>query len=605
MRAHAPVRRLLLALSALLCLAACQGIDPIPEQRPPSQADRRLFVRGRLEDALAYRAQGRLDAAEAELRRALEAEPQDARARRLLARVLEEEGRPADARDERGRADGVDPPPPAPPDSPLGAATPGLVVLLVPPPADAEASPGVAREWPDREVPALLASRLRIRLPGATVTEWSPQNVADAQRWLEGEHARAVISLRVERATCGDSTKDGPFALVVLRYAAATAEGPTAAPQDARELSLDPDSDPRECLRLPVSKALEQVLRAPGVAAALETPLGGETWSSGALRAVFPSLGERIARELVRGRARLEQGRLRDAAETFRRAAAIDPEDRDARTYLMEAETSLAMSHEIAGRRQGGPGADAEEASGDALGGALGPEERGSLEEQLADERARREELLAALAVVGEAPRAPGPEVLRALRPWPDADPTSPGARIAATLAGGPVQARALFAPDGAVLARFWVASQGGPVVLREDDTDGDGRADRWSAARTDGGREVWEDRRDGAAPDVHLVLGADGQPRRIELLAADGRVTRAFDYEDGRLASDTQDVQGHGRLDRTDHFAADGSIVLREEDLDDDGRMDVRTHFSAGKVVRREILDPALVQAPDAPGAR
>ncbi len=604
MRAHAPVRRLLLALPALLCLAGCQGLDPIPKQRPPSEADRRLFVRIRLENALAYRAQGRLDAAEAELRWALQSEPDDARVRRLLARVLDEEGRPADARDERARADVVDPPPPAPPDLPLAAADPGLVVLLVPPPADAEASPGVAREWPDRAVPELLASRLRTRLPGAAVTEWSPESVSDAQRWLAARPARVVISLRVERASCGDSTKDGPFALVVLRYAAATATGASAA-QDARELSLDPDADPRECLRLPVSRALEQVLRAPGVAQALQAPPSGEAWTASSLRAVFPTLGERVAREIARGRTRLDQGRLRDAAESFRRAAAIDPEDREARSYLLEAETSLAMSREIAQERRGAAPPDAEEASGEALPGAIGPAERGSLEEQLAGERSRRDELLADLAVVGNAPQPPGPALQRALRPWAGADPASPGARLAGRLAEGPVEARALFAPDGTVLARFWVTVPEGRVVLREDDSNGDGRADRWTATRPEGGSEIWEDRADGPEPDVHRVLGADGRPERIELLAADGRVTRVFRYEDGRLASDAQDVQGHGRLDRIDHFAADGSLVLREDDLDDDGRVDVRSYFSEGKLVRREILDSALVQAPEASGTQ
>jgi Tfp pilus assembly protein PilF len=603
-RAHAPLRRLPLALSALLCLVACQGIDPIPKQHPPSEADRRLFVRGRLQDALAYRSQGRLEAAEASLRRGLEVDPDDARTLRLLARVLDEEGRPAAAREERARADAVDPPPPLPPDEPLVAADPGLVVLLVPPPADADASPAVAREWPDRAVPELLASRLRVRVPGAAVTEWSPESVADARHWLEARQARAVISLRVERASCGDSTKDGPFALVLLRYAAAAPGGASAAPQDARELSLDPDPDPRECLRLPVSRALEQVLRAPGVAQALRAPGSGEAWSAGALRAVFPTLGKRIARELARGRIRLDQGRLSEAADSFRRAAAIDPEDREAREYLLEAQTSLAMSREIAQRRRDGAAADPEEASGEVLAGAIGPEQRQSLEEQLAEERERRHELLAALEVVGSVPQPPGPEVQRALRPWPDADPASPGARLATALAGGPVEARALFAPDGTVLARFWVAGPQGRVVLREDDTDGDGRADRWSAATADGGSEIWEDRRDGAAPDVHRVLGPDGRPQRIELLAADGRITRVFRYQDGHLASDAQDVQGRGRLDRIDHFAPDGSLVLREEDLDDDGRIDVRSTFSGGKLVRREILDAALVQAPETSGA-
>ena len=604
-RAHAPLRRLSLALAALLCLAACQGIDPIPKQRPPSEADRRLFVRGRLEDALAFRAQGRLDAAEAQLRRGLEVQPDDARVRRLLARVLDEEGRPSEAGQERARADAVDPPSPAPPNSPLTVPEPGLVVLLVPPPADGEASPEVAREWPDHEVPALLAERLRVRLPGAAVTEWSPASVADAQRWLAERRARAVVSLRVERASCADSAKDGPFALVVLRYAAASATGASALPQDARELSLDPDPDPRECLRLPVSRALEQVLRAPGVVAALGAPAAGEAWTAGALRAVFPTLGERIARELARGRERLGQGRLREAAESFRRAAAIDPEDPEARSYLTEAETSLAMAREIAQRRPADAAADAEEARGDALAPAFGPDVRSSLEEQLRDERARREELLAGLAVVGPSPKPLPPEAEQALRPWPDADPASPGARIASALAEGPVEARALFAPDGTVLARFWVAPGSRRVVLREDDLNGDGRPERWSATRAEGGQEIWEDRHGDATPDVHLVLGADGQLQRIELLAADGRVTRAFAYQDGRLESDMQDVQGHGRLDRTDHFAADGSLVLREEDLDDDGRVDVRTVFSDGKVVRREILDPALVQAPGAPSGR
>jgi len=55
-------------------------------------------------------------------------------------------------------------------------------------------------------------------------------------------------------------------------------------------------------------------------------------------------------------------------------------------------------------------------------------------------------------------------------------------------------------------------------------------------------------------------------------------------------------DVDGDGRFDRFDHFDAQGRVELRDEDLTGDGRIDVRTTFRDGRLLKREITDPAAL---------
>jgi len=240
-RAHAPLRpaaRRALWLALALAVAGCQGLSPIPKPPAPSDAERARFVRLRLEDARAFQAQGRLDSAAAAVRRALAVAPDEPRALRQLAEVVAAQGDAEEAARLRARADEVDPPPPPPPDTALVPVATGILAVLVPPERadDALGTAALAAEWPDRAVPAALAARLRTRLPKAGVTEISPATVAQARAWLRERDARLVLSLRVLRASCGTSVKDGPFALAQLVAAIGTPEAvvlpPTAVGKD-------------------------------------------------------------------------------------------------------------------------------------------------------------------------------------------------------------------------------------------------------------------------------------------------------------------------------------------------------------------------------------
>jgi hypothetical protein len=167
---------------------------------------------------------------------------------------------------------------------------------------------------------------------------------------------------------------------------------------------------------------------------------------------------------------------------------------------------------------------------------------------------------------------------------------------------------RAAHAPDGTLLARYYFgegpsegackgASEGTCAgaaipVLREEDRDGDGRADRWIGYAGRTRREIWEDDHGAGRPDVHLVFAEGGALiERIELDPdRNGEPDRIFYYRGKSLVGDARDTDGDGRIDRFDSFGATGSLDLIERDVDGDGRIDLRSHYESGRLVRREI---------------
>ena len=90
------------------------------------------------------------------------------------------------------------------------------MILLAPEPSD-EHPQRVARDWPRGVVAETLERRLRVRLPEATLVHAEAETVARAREWLSAQAPRAAISLRADRAYCGESLKDGAFALAWLR----------------------------------------------------------------------------------------------------------------------------------------------------------------------------------------------------------------------------------------------------------------------------------------------------------------------------------------------------------------------------------------------------
>jgi len=162
------------------------------------------------------------------------------------------------------------------------------------------------------------------------------------------------------------------------------------------------------------------------------------------------------------------------------------------------------------------------------------------------------------------------------------------------------VEARSLYAPSGAVLATYYFPSGKSVPVLYEQDTDDDGRPDRWTFYDRNTRRELWEDGGGTGHPDVHIVFAEDGlRVTRIEVdQDADQRAERVFEYGGGRLTSEARDTDGDDVLDRFERFGPDGRVELREEDLDGDGEIDVRSHYTDGRLSRKEILDPELLEA-------
>jgi tetratricopeptide (TPR) repeat protein len=559
------------------------------EREGPSAADRERFVRHQIGFALAFRAQGRLESAEHALDAALAVAPDHARAHRLMAVVQEGLGRLGAAERHRARADALDPPPPLPPDDPLDLPSQGVLVVIPPPESVRGAEARVAGGWPGGDAVTALLRRLRTRLPDAEVLPADPDTMGEVQALLGRIAPRAVLSLRIDRAFCGDSQKDGPFSVAWLRVAAATPDGVVVAPDRVREVEYIPP--PRHCISLPIGRALEVVLAREDVRRALGSKAARyDAWPSPQVRAVFPGLSGKIAEHLEQGRARLATGRVNEALESFRRAAAIDPDDGDVRAYVQEAELTLAMARELQG------GAPPSGSTGD-LEPQLTAAQRSATEQLLTEERGRRDELLAALLVLDSSNQAPPPQALENLRSAPVESPGGPGGRLARTLTEAPLSVRAYFGPDGGRLGRYWFAAGDGRPVLREEDSDGDGTFDRWHGYVGPVRRHVWEDRRGRGWPDLHMTFDGSGAVERIEVDGdGDGTAERVFRYEGGTLASESRDTDDDGRLDRVEHFDPDGYVVRREEDLDGDGETDLKSFYERGTLVRREIVNLELV---------
>jgi hypothetical protein len=117
-----------------------------------------------------------------------------------------------------------------------------------------------------------------------------------------------------------------------------------------------------------------------------------------------------------------------------------------------------------------------------------------------------------------------------------------------------------------------WTVYQNGELSRRRSDTDGDGEADTWTFYQ---GGQVVRQEEDG---------NGDGIREKVSY------------YEKGKLVRLTEDADGDGRAERTTLFDDKGRPTALEEDKDGDGKVDVRSHYSAGKLVRRELLDEKLV---------
>ena len=229
-----------LLVAAVLGLTLLGCPTPPPRDTGPSEEDRQRFARHQIQYALSFRAQGRLESAEHALDAALAVAPDHPRARRLMAVVMEDLGRLAEAERHRARADAVDPPPPLPPDEVLDLPSRGVLVVIPPPEVLRGREPRVEGGWPGGEAVAALLRRLRTRLPEAEVLAADPDSMGEIQDLLGRLAPRAVLSLRIDRSYCGDSEKDGPFSVAWLRVAAATPDGAAVAADRIRHVEWIP-----------------------------------------------------------------------------------------------------------------------------------------------------------------------------------------------------------------------------------------------------------------------------------------------------------------------------------------------------------------------------
>jgi len=570
----------------VLVLLACALAVPADAGAPPeeSRAVERI-VRRSLEDARALVREGRLEHAEMALRRGLDANPDHARLHRTLAEVLAAQGRSDAAARERGLADALGPPAGPLPAAPLDVPTGGLLVVLLPPEDPAGHPERISGDWPEQRELRALEARVQLRMRGARIARMDLGSVAEARAWLAERAPRRVLSLRIERAWCGETIKDGRIAIGAVRAAAAAAGMPRAGEAFGREVIFDPGP---ACEADALARALERALAAPEIGSALRAPdLGVPPLPGAAIRALFPGIGLRIEALLRRGERLFAEGRISEAASVFRDAARIDPEDEATRAYLHEAESTIALAAELAGRA-----GEAEEEI--RLDPRMTAAQLAAAEARLRDEKRTRRELLATLAALGEDARPPEAGLLATLAPVeiPDADARGPS--LARRRSGGEIEARVARAPDGTPLVRYFFPMGEDRPLVREDDTDADGEPDRWIVYEHDARSEVHEA---GAAdrPALRLVFdGAGAHVVRVEVDDdADGHPERIVHYRAERVSGEARDTNGDGRLDTFDRLDATGRVALREEDLDGDGAIDVRSAYRDGRLIRRELSHP------------
>lgn len=576
-------RTLAAGLAALL--AACQAPREAATPPPAAEPDP-LLSRHALEQGRALLRDGRSESALRVLQRALADDPQNGALWRAQARALEATGRRDEAAAAWARADALAPPAPPLPEEPLPGRGAGALVAILP--AAGESTGGAAPEWPAPDLEAVLAQRLARRLPEARVLRADPGSISAARQWLTAQRARAAISLALERCWCGFTVKDGALAVATLRVASA-APGQAAEPRELTAAIEEPRL-PGDCRHEAVARVLERALADGELRRALDAPATRSEWSREALRALFPGIGRRLQEALRSGRALLAAGELGEAQRAFEAAAAVDPGDPDVQAYLADTALTLALAREVAAQQGASQGAEQLEPR-------LPADARAAAERALEQEHRRRDELLAALAVLDEDLSPPAAATLETLRKAELGDPEAFGPRVARERAGGAVLARVAYAPDGSELARYYLPLGGGAPVLREEDTDQSGEPDRWIAYRGAARSEIFESGGAGT-PGLHFVFADGGDPLlRLEVDAgSDGLPERIYRYESGKLFAEDLDTDGDGRLDRFDRFDAAGRVALREEDLDGDGAIDVRSLYEEGRLVRREFSDPRYV---------
>ncbi len=682
-----PSTAALLTAAALLVLCGCASGARSPEtsadsaaQRGASarvplpaasseEAERQRAARRATQDARAFLMQERPEAALRATGRGLYAWPDDPALLRERARALEALGRSDEAAEARAKADRLDPPPRPLPEDALPGSFDDLLVVIQAPELDLASQRARHEATSAMDLEPALTARLATRLPGAVIArerEASARSVPDARDWLRSHGRQRIVGVHIVRAFCGESVKDGRYAVATIHR---TQLGP--GPEDDQADQADqvdqesttqlidgplrwsgaPDEHEAErCALAALYRALERWLTEPSFGARGDGEAAAQQAEAPALPrqsvlALMPGLRARVEAEHVSARRALFVGALERALVAYGHAAALDPEDADITSHIVEIEATLVLNRELAQLEAEQRRAAARDArvrsERDAaviaiereswLPAELTPAQREALESQLESERRTRDDLLATLATVsGDRRSAHVPEA--ALRESEIVEPGAIGPRRALALldaspgagpAGHPTDfdpaevkrrlaVKTLHGPTGKLVARYYFdaaslaqteraekaeeANGGNPVppVLVEEDVSANGRLDRWTAYAGGVRTAVWEERREESMPDLHAIYAGDGRALvRLELDDGyDGQPDRVYEYESGVLVRAAHDTNGDGWLDRFDWFDADGRVALREEDVTGDQRIDVRSTFRNGRLVKRELMD-------------
>jgi tetratricopeptide (TPR) repeat protein len=305
--------------------------------------EREEYSRMNLQRARVLRNQGELVKAELVLRRVIAVDPDNHRAHVMRIELLEELGRQNDVVDARQALTATSKPLP---DSAVAVDSTGVLVAI----AGSDLSDGRTGAFLSAVADAFagqLAERAELRLPQARVTRFVPSSVAEARAMLEEWQPRSVLTLQGKRAFCGDSGKDGRFAVAMLDV--------TAARPDRDEVEHIPikktlyDLDPIRCPDEIAARALEGALAEPRLQTLLEAPgvPGEATWSSPVIRRLFPGLDAHIEQSLDQARKAMSEGRFEEALTAFQHAASIDPEDPTLEGQLRAIQATVAMRREL------------------------------------------------------------------------------------------------------------------------------------------------------------------------------------------------------------------------------------------------------------------
>jgi antitoxin component YwqK of YwqJK toxin-antitoxin module len=167
---------------------------------------------------------------------------------------------------------------------------------------------------------------------------------------------------------------------------------------------------------------------------------------------------------------------------------------------------------------------------------------------------------------------------------------------------------------------------EGGRIAERIEDTNHDGSPDRWISYENGQGSVVKVDRNLDGSPDAEYVYEDGTLQLEKHDTNLDGTTDRRVEYQNRRRVVEIEDRNHNGKMDFRTFYGPEGvpirteedtnedgrteiwefyegqdpgqiSLVRKEEDLDADGGVDVTSYYEKGKLVRKEVADPEVLQ--------